>query len=688
MRKEEFKESIDKIDINEIQKQKVLNNVISSNSEGGKNPANKGRQQNKNMYLNIACLVCIFLVGAIAITAAGIGDMGSPGMKTADKTGSKPLSTHGQVSVSQVEDYSELYNYLANLSINGGVKEGGLDFVRGPQLAAQGAVNGEESVANEGGSNSNSDTPDFSDTNLQVAGVQEADIIKTDGKYIYAVSTEYIYILSADNGKLKLLSKLKTENSMYTGLSEIYVTNNRLIVIGSIFEKVTYNNEYSQVESEEFYENESPEIAMDNEVDIGYGYYYDYTQVGVKAEIYDIEDRAKPELINTLGQDGYYVSSRMIGDVLYLLTNKYIYYFDSDKPETYVPQLYKNSEKELLSANDIYIGKEDTKSCQYLMISGIDTKGDTKIISTKSIFGCGSIVYSSKSSLYLTDYYSIQDDNTFSSGTKIFRFSIDEGNIELKAEGVVLGNPLNQFSMDEYDGIFRIVTTVNSYEYVDDHGMVSSNNFKQYNCIYALNDNLEIVGKLENLAEGERVYSVRFEGTTGYFVTFRQVDPLFTVDLSEPENLKIRSELKIPGFSEYLHKYSDGLLFGLGKDADEESGRAMELKLSMFDVSDVFDVTEKHKLIISNKFYSEAAYNHKAIVINSDRNIIAFPVDDEYLIYSYDKSDGFKKEASMKVEMFKSMRGLFIGDYMYVFSTDGISSYDMTNYSLYQTLNF
>jgi uncharacterized secreted protein with C-terminal beta-propeller domain len=157
----------------------------------------------------------------------------------------------------------------------------------------------------------------------------------------------------------------------------------------------------------------------------------------------------------------------------------------------------------------------------------------------------------------------------------------------------------------------------------------------------------------------------------------------------------ILGELKIPGFSEYLHPFADGLLFGLGKDADEESGRVGCLKLSMFDVSDPSDVSETSKLIINDLHYSEASYNHKAILIDSEKNIIAFPAEGKYLIYSYSTENGFEAEAVISLTRnekdyyygYQNLRGLYIGDYLYVISDSSIASYSMLTYKFHDMLD-
>jgi len=587
------------------------------------------------------------------------------------------------------ESYSELYSLLSELNnaayrnydYGALVKGGAVADAAAPQM--EGARPASESSA---------ETPEYSDTNLQVAGVQEADIIKTDGKYIYALSSENLYIVSAVDGELEKISEIARstydeDKKQNTYAFEMYVKDDRLVVL------TYYNNYYIMRGAAE------PDKTY-SEPATGYRSiypYYNRSVVGV--EIYDISDRAKPNHLNSFSQSGSYVSSRMIGDVVYLISNESIYSeIDKDKPETFVPQVYRNGEGSLLEAQDICIAidpKYYYNSAQYLVISGIDTGGKGKVVSTKSILGYGSTVYSSADNLYVAAYSQLKTkDDVSSDATQLYRFSLDDGNVSLEADGIVPGTIINQFAMDEYDGTFRIVTTVNSYTYTDgtDNNMTwrSVTDNRQYNALYTLDSNLDIVGSIENLAPDERVYSVRFDGDTGYFVTFRQVDPLFAVDLSDPAKPVILSELKIPGFSEYLHPFAEGLLFGLGKDADEKSGSAGYLKLSMFDISNPSNVSEANKLIIDGLYYSEASYNHKAILIDGEKNIIAFPADGKYLIYSYSSEKGFTENAVISLTLnekdyyyyYQNMRGLYIGDYLYVVGDFGISSYSMLNYKL------
>ncbi|HHT86223.1 MAG TPA: hypothetical protein GXZ61_00955 [Clostridiales bacterium] len=601
-----------------------------------------------------ACVLCLALVVSVTV---------------------KPLSVYFNAKSIEnlpksVSNYNELYSAISAIIRQNRVVN---DLGGWKGTVGEAAPNAPEAPQDSDGRQNNS--KDYSDTNLQVAGVQEADIIKTDGDYIYAISSNNLYIVEVDGDKLELVSKVEDWDDYNTGYYEMYITENRIIAL-----KYYYDDSY--------YGYAVPEIAWD-------GMFWMSSTIGV--DIFDISDKTEPKLINSIGQSGYYVSSRMIDDTLYLVSNHVIYSnIDKSKPETFVPKTFDNDGEYLINPGDIILNTDytDGYSTQYLVLAGIDTSGDGEIVSSKAMFGFGSSIYASNDNIYIPTYTQIKEGEMVHSATKLFRFSIDEGKIELAAEGVVKGNILNQFSMDEYNGNFRIVTTLYSYkDYPTDNGefpVSSSDDSGQSNELYVLDSDLNIIGKIENLAKGERVYSVRFMGDIAYFVTYEQIDPLFAVDLKNPKSPTLLSALKIPGFSQYLHPYGEGLLFGLGTDADME-GRASGMKLSMFDVSDPRNVVEKHKLALTN-LWSEAQYNHKAILINAERNIIAFATDLTYYVYSYSDETGFKQEAVINladdVYYGYSVRGLYIGEYMYISAGNTLNAYSMTNYERVATLKY
>jgi len=278
--------------------------------------------------------------------------------------------------------------------------------------------------------------------------------------------------------------------------------------------------------------------------------------------------------------------------------------------------------------------------------------------------------------------------------TLIVKMAAIDGVLTPTATAVIPGYLESQFSMDEYKGCLRLVTTDNYWSHTflrdpENGWYVEQKSYESgsTNGLYILDDDLTTVGSIEGLAEGERVYSVRFMGDIAYFVTFRETDPLFAADVSDPTNPVILSALKIPGFSEYLHPWSDGQLLGLGMTTvthSSEHGSWVTtdgMKLSMFDISDPADVTEENVLPIAS-YGSEALYNHKAILVDRAKNLIAFPADGGYLVYGYDDATGFYERAFIECQWDWNARGLYIEGYFYVVSDGSITVLDLDSLTL------
>ena len=245
----------------------------------------------------------------------------------------------------------------------------------------------------------------------------------------------------------------------------------------------------------------------------------------------------------------------------------------------------------------------------------------------------------------------------------------------LRQLGTGLKGYLNDsFSIDEYDNTLRLVTTVT-------HNVGSSS---QSNSVYVLDADLKTIGKIEDLAKNEQVYSARFLGDTGYFVTYEQTDPLFSVDFSDPENPKILGKLKIPGFSEYLHFYSDNLLLGIGMDTDE-NGITNGVKISMFDISDPSDVKEVSKYTLDQYYYSDVFSDYRAALVDPEKNLIGFPLSgsaNQYVILSYDKDQGFQVQMQEEVNgnSYLGTRGVYANEKFYVINGNAIEAYRMGDY--------
>lgn len=600
----------------------------------------------------------------------------------------------GEAEVSQQqaqspEDYSRVYAQIKELKEkereNGGDSDMGIYT---PALGLDGIPEaGEENAVNTAGGGSpyddSSAEKDYSDTNNQVEGVQEADIIKTDGEYIYAAVDGDVYLLRENGGNPEILSKIEkkagTELDEKDGAHEaeeyvnnIYVTETRLVLM-------KYTVDYST------YEDAVAEDVAIAGCYVGQGTY--------TAAVYDIADRSHPVLLNELGQSGTLISSRMVGDILYLV---YSYYvpgeIDETDPSTYVPALYLGDAKTEVAADDIMLLGEPG-AAQYLTVSSIDVGSPAEFLDTQSILGCGSDIYCNSETLVVALTTMEETNDVSKDKTELFRFSLKDGAVTMESQGSVPGYVLNQFSMDEYNGYFRIVTTENVTHYFNEGGIASAEQEKTRNHLFVLDESMNIVGSIEDLARGESIYSARFMGDTGYFVTYRQVDPLFTVDLSTPSEPKILSELKVPGFSNYLHPFGDGLLLGFGQNSDEESGEIQGLKLSMFDTSDPAAVAEKHSELLGKKYmWSNAIGNHKAILVDSEKNLIGFPAENEYMLYSYSPESGFQKIAQLTLEadgpgdMDYDLRGFYVDDVFYLYSPSGLAAFSMEDFSRISTL--
>lgn len=678
-----------------------------------------------------ACLAILLSAGSLYLHFNQ--DQLHPAVNTDQKKHESTDESTEKKDVNNFATYTELYNLIRSMeqTADFGSDE---DFIsetapaampgnniNGNPIMKGGGATGAATQATQAtnGKANSRETDSHSKTNTQVQGVDEADIVKTDGEYIYTLVDGKLKIVSVNGSKMKMLSSIDVGagsdvKSEYKPL-EFYIKDDRLIVLKN---KYKIDSDYSS--------KPRAEIAYD-------GCYVYNRNCSVVADVYDLSDRDAPKLIGSSGQSGYYLSSRMVGQTLYLITNHNVY--DTavkDSPETYIPMIYSKNKGRIIPPADIYISKEP-QGRQYIVVTSVDIANPDKQISSKTVFGCGSTLYASTENLMIASGSNgrnsggtpvagrtvpqvaektqvsgavTPDDSaggssyteknkttttTYTNSTNLLRFSLSDGKIELAAKGSIKGNLLNQFSMDEHNGVFRFVTTVSTHTETTsgsgENALVTYTPGTTTNSLYTLNPKLEVIGKIENLAQNERVYSVRFSGDIGYFVTFRQTDPLFAVDLGNPAKPKVLSALKIPGFSEYLHPWSDNLLFGLGRDADL-SGRAGYMKISMFDVSDPTDVSEKNKLILDGYYYSDASYNHKAIVISPERGIVAFPCDNKYLIVSYTQN-GFVKKAELSVDNYGvNQRGLYIDDVFYVCTNKSITAYSMDNYKKLATLKF
>lgn len=509
-----------------------------------------------------------------------------------------------------------------------------------------------------------------STTNTQVENVDEADIVKTDGQYIFYVTGGKLYIVKAE--ELKIITKLEFEEEkekIYP--SEIYIRGDKLIVLGN---SNSYNNEQVSAKQRDI-TYESVQLS---------------TRRMAKAIVYDISNKQQPKITREVELDGYYVNSRMIGDNLYFISTKNVYIYDEIKDDEILPILRDSAKEETtkIECTDIAYFK-GTQSNSYMLVAGFNINNNEQA-SIETFFGANETVYSSQENLYIAQTtYGDKFDYSNSKST-IYKFILNGSQIKLKCKGEVEGDLNNQFSMDEYDGKLRIATT-NGYD--DD----------STNQLYILDENLQTIGKIENMAKGEKIYSVRFIGKVGYVVTFKQIDPLFIIDLSNPEKPVIKGELKIPGYSSYLHPYDETHIIGIGHNTKTNKYGNItndSMKMSMFDISDLENPKEIFNVNIGKGYtYSEIESNHKSLFYNKEQNLIGFPLtyreenakDDKngFIIYKIDLQNGFEKygEILQSIDYRTNIdRAIYIGNTLYTLSETKIISYDLQTINKIQEL--
>jgi inhibitor of cysteine peptidase len=657
------------------------------------------KRRNVLSILLCASMVLALAAGCSAASSAGIGPEGTASPEAAETPA--PGSRRVTMAASYEDVFKAIQAASARYNLGYVLAVGTADEMVLDGTAPAGAMPAPEAAKTESARG-----VDYSKTNVQVEGIDEGDIVKTDGSYIYVLRDNELIIFKADGAATARVSSVKVirdsiDEPAGNGASDRsaappigrYISEyaSDIYIAGDLAVVVAAASSYR------------PLPAVDG--DVSAEIYYGGSRQISKIYVYDIADRTKPALKWELGQDGYVLTTRLSGSTLYMISNHYVYDPREGDNETFIPRLYEGKDAKLVAPGDISI-MPVVNTTAYTVICAYDLESG-KITANQTVLGGGSNVYMNRETLFLANSITDQTasapytdsvytviDYTTTSVTDITSFDLTGGGLTLKASGSVPGSLDSQFNMDEYDGSLRVVTTTFSQswsEYTD-----KAKGFTNYiwkdpvsaNGLYVLDGSLKIIGSVADLAPGERVYSARFNGAIGYFVTFRQVDPLFAVDLSDPTKPTVLSALKIPGFSEYLHVWGEGRLFGLGMSADPETGRTDGMKITMFDTTDPTNVTVKHELKLDSR-WSTALYNHKAILIAPDKGLIAFPGDNGYLIYTYSDENGFSIRATISaLEWSGDSRGLYIGELAYIVDYNSISVLDMTGFKLLERIKF
>lgn len=613
------------------------------------------------------------VVAAAAILVVGLAGTGiwklNLGTKTADQ-----VKEQAKASIEELEDqkasaevetaknYEEVYNEMLG-DRSDSDKESTSSSASTADSDFGGSANGSREIATlDGGAASNrtdkaiASGAGYLDTNTREEEVGEADIVKTDGNYLYILHGNKIRILDIRNPEMEELGTIRIGGN--TDPVELYVKDDRLVV----FYNETVQKNSDQAEDSSAYGADAQSYTV--------------------AETYDLSDRSTPASLGKVQLGGYYRTVRISGDYIYLFSDYYADYNATRKvAESYIPTVQGKT----IASNCIFLpGTIGTN--QFLVVGSFSLKDPTQIIDSKAILSNGGDFYVSEDNIYVYEY--VYDEKEEYDQTLIRKISYKEGKLKGVAQTKIWGQVKDSFCIDEYDGNLRLVTTVNPVNHYGKDGGIelydaSVEENGSSNALYILDKKLNVTGKIEKLAPNEEVYSARFMGKTAYFVTYEQVDPLFSADLSDPENPKILGALKIPGFSDYLHGYGEGRLLGIGMETDE-AGAQDGVKLSLFDISDPTDVTEVQKTVLEGFYATDLSYNYKLAAIDSKQNLIGFSAYGDgthYFIYRYDEKEGFVCVLDKEVNSYGSeIRGLYAGNRFYLVQGNAVESFDLNTF--------
>lgn len=507
--------------------------------------------------------------------------------------------------------------------------------------------------------------PSYSQTNVQVAGIDELDTVKTDGRYIYVTNGSGVSIVKAyPPEELSNVSHIDksdlipgSDGGMSVSFVGLFVLPGKLITVTSSQEQSYWYNDAPIM-----FTRQNPATPWST------------------VSIFNMKDAEHPRFEYSAGVTGWPITARLIGNTVYLIAQSYILV---EENQTIVPETAVGINTQYMPLSKIHYDPEMKDASAYTNILAVDADG-MKQSFMSVITGYSSTLYMSMQAIYLTvqkwtgDLVQLDSgvaaEEASTASTTIYKISFDGLSMRATGSGDVKGWLLNQFSMDE-DGTYLRVATTTSWT-------------QPSSAVYVLNEDLKTIGSLEGIAPNERIYSARFVGDTLYLVTFRQIDPLFVIDLSVPGYPRVAGELTIPGFSTYLHPVDDNHILGIGS----ENGSA---KVSLYDVSDRSNPIEVSKWILTDYQWSSAIYDHKEVLFDSEKGLLVVPITAQSWQYSYTNSSSesrtingefvFNVSAGSGISLRGIVefgggtsyygglrRALYIGDYLYTISSTTI----------------
>ena len=507
----------------------------------------------------------------------------------------------------------------------------------------------------------------YSETNVQMAGVDESDIVKTNGTHIFMVKDDVVTIAAVKDGQLEKVGIIVPMLASFTDrVLEMYVDGDRLVLI--------VQQAKEALEDEPAAWGEGP-IADDMavgvatsvdmvKIDAAYSLLTTYNTV---LYTYDISNPERPVQIGSIKQDGNYETSRKIDDIIYLFTYDGLTLEVKDNVKgVEVAESLPKVNGETFTYDNIYLPKQGSRG---LVVSSVSLKNPDEIVDKTLVLNDYVNIYVSNSAMYLYNYNYMTGREI----TEIAKFALDEGRILAVGASSVPGTVQDTFAINEYKGNLRVLTT----------GWNINESRERSNQLYIFDENLTPAGKIENIAPGESIYAARYFGDLAYFITYRNIDPLFAADLSDIHNPKILGELEITGYSEYLHMWGEDKLLGIGYETDPNNGNRKGIKLVMFDISNPAELSILDTVVLKGEDYSTALQNYKCVLADARANIIGFTTTEyrdyevDYRVYSF--SDGeFKEELLVELGEASSearIRGLYIGEYFYIVDNGWVGSY-------------
>ncbi len=586
-------------------------------------------------YLAVAALLAVVVVVLSAVALIAATRFASPN--------SSGLSTF--------TSYGDMARYLGGSRPSGGYRQGGADSGMGPGTAAMGGGGG-----------------GYSGTNVQVAGVDEMDLVKTDGTYVYVASWSNVSVIRADPPTaMAVVSKIPAADlgidhtaNESVWIAGLYVDGPRLYVVSVVY---TISREPSPM---------NPGV-----MDV---WWYPMS-VWTAVSVVDLSQVDNPVRTRFVAVSGYPLASRMVDGTVYVVAQEWIYFVD----QTYVgPELCEGTACAGVPATSIWYDPGVRDAGSFTNLLAVDGRAAGHgLLSVVTSYA--STLYMSPGALYLT-FYKWDDSGsswwarTVTYWTSIYKIRADGTALQVVAQGDVDGSLWSQFAMDEQDGHLRVVTQGNE-------GTGAN--------VYVLDAGLARVGALEGLAPGEQVFATRFVGNTLYLVTFRRVDPFFVIDLSNPAKPAVLGELTIPGFSTYLHPVDADHVLGVGT----ENGT---VKVSLYDVSDPMHPVESSKFTVGGYSWSIAQYEHKAFLFDRTKELLVIPVDRWDEGYRTTESGAYVFRASVDAGL--TLRGvvshgnssyyggvqrsLYIGDALYTVSNTTLKAIALSDLSELGSLAF